>query len=291
MYADDTPGNLELYFRPLTAAGAPSAPAVRLTNAALASDWPDVVWTGSGYAIAWEDERAGANKQDLYFQRVDAAGQKVGPEVQVTTDPARQSSPILKWNGSELGLAWTDYRHAGTTNNREIYFRRLSATGAPLGGELRLTDDPADSAWADLAWNDAAHEWALVWHDTRDGNAEVYFARVSAAGQKLGGDVRLTSAAGSSGYPSIDWNGYQYGVSWQDDRLAVGKPAIYFAPVSAQGVKTGPDLKLSTGTGASTYTTALWNGSTFAFCWRDDRDGPTGNTEIYFSYVGCPGTH
>jgi len=32
----------------------------------------------------------------------------------------------------------------------------------------------------------------------------------------------------------------------------------------------------------------LWNGSTFAFAWRDERDAPAGNSEIYFAYIGCP---
>jgi hypothetical protein len=77
-------------------------------------------------------------------------------------------------------------------------------------------------------------------------------------------------------------------VSWQDERVAMGKPAVYFMQLSATGVKNGNDLRLSNGSGSATFTTALWNGTTFAFCWRDDRNAPTGNTELYFAYVGCP---
>ena len=66
-----------------------------------------------------------------------------------------------------------------------------------------------------------------------------------------------------------------------------GNAAIYFTQVSAQGVENGNELLLSHGSGVSDYTTALWNGSTFAFCWRDSRDAPSGNTEIYFATVGC----
>jgi len=284
VYADDAPGDAEIYYRPLNSSGQATGTAIRLTNANLDSDWPDVVWTGQHFAVAYDDQRAGAGKHDLYFQRFDKNGTRIGGEVQVTTDPGRQSSPILKWNGTEFGLAWTDYRNAG---NREVYFRRLSATGAPLGGEVRVTNDAADSAWPDLAWNDQDREWAVVWHDTRDGNAEVYFTRLSATGQKVGSDMRLTVAGGFSGYPSIDWNGFQFGISWQDDRTSPNLPSIYFAQVSASGIKNGADFKLSNGTGVSSFTTALWNGQTFAFCWRDDRDGVT-NTEIYFALVGCP---
>lgn len=60
------------------------------------------------------------------------------------------------------------------------------------------------------------------------------------------------------------------------------------AEVSAQGVKNGAEKKLSSGSGDSSFTTALWNGTTFGFAWRDDRDVPAGNTEIYFAFVGCP---
>ena len=285
LYSDDLGTNTsQLFYRPLAANGNPSAAAIKLTMSSGDADWPDLVWTGTSYALAWEDSRAGAGKQDLYFERFDRNGTRLGGEVRVTTDPARQSSPILKWNGSGFGLVWTDYRN---TNNREIYFRRLAADGSPVGNEVRVTNDPADSAWADLAWNEVDHEWAIVWHDTRSGDTEVYFARYDNNGVHQGADTRLTTANGFSGYASIDWNGFQYGVSWQDERLAAGKPAIYFAQVSATGVKNGAELKLSSGSGSSSFTTALWNGATFAFCWRDDRDGAT-NTEIYFALVGCP---
>ncbi|MBE2248418.1 MAG: hypothetical protein IAE78_02640 [Myxococcus sp.] len=284
VYADDSVDNLELYYRAVSGSGQPLGAPVRLTTAPLNSDWPDVVWTGTEFAVAWEDERLGANRHDLFFMRFDESGTRLGSEVRVTTDPQRQGYPILKWSGQGYGLAWTDWRDG----NREIYFRRLGADGALLGPEVRVTSNAADSAWADLAWNSDRKEWALVWHDTRDGNAEVYFQRLSEQGQKVGGEVRLTSAGGFSGYASIDWNGFEYGVSWQDDRVTAGRPAIYFMQLSATGVKNGNDLRLSSGSGSATFTTALWNGSTFAFSWRDDRNPPAGNTELYFAYVGCP---
>jgi hypothetical protein len=285
VYSDSTTPPLKLFFQKVDLTGVLQGNAVQITNSIGESDWPDIVWDGTNYAVAYDDSRLGAQAHDIFFQKLDSSGQKVGPEVRITTDPARQSSPILKWNGTEYGIAWTDYRFPF---NREIYFARLDASGAVIGTEVRVTNDAADSAWPDLAWNTVDKQWALVWHDTRDGNDEIYFARLDAMGTKLGADVRLTNAANFSGFPSIDWNGSEYGVSWQDERTTVGKPAIYFAQVSAAGVKTSPEFLLSSGTGSSTFTTALWNGQTYAFAWKDDRDGPTGNTELYFAYVGCP---
>jgi hypothetical protein len=290
VYADNMEGSeFQLYFRKLNASGQPSASAVRVTQSSGNSDWPDVVWTGEEYAIAYDDQRAGRGKHDIYFQRLDRNGARLGSEVRVTTDPARQSNPILKWNGTEFALTWMDNRHIANNNNnnREIYFRRLASDGSFLGPEVRVSNDSSDSAWPDLTWNDVNREWALVWHSVSDGNTEVYFSRLDSEGLALGGEEQLTNAPGFSGYPSIDWNGYEYGVSWQDDRGAAGKASIYFSQVSAMGNKAGTDLKLSTGSGNASFTTALWNGSTFALCWRDDRQRAP-NTEIYFALVGCP---
>ncbi len=281
VYVDATEGNPELYSQAVGVDGARIGPARRLTNAANASDWPDVAFNGTELGVVWQDSRSGA--EDVYFLRLSPEGAPLAPEVQVTNHPARQSSPILKWSGSEFGVVWPDTRH-GT---REIYFRRLSAKGELVGDELRVTNDAGESSWPDLAWGGG--QWATAWQDDRDGNKEIYLARISADGVKLGGDVRITQDPASSSNPSIDWNGFQYGLSWQDERSG-GKPAIYFASVSSGGVKNGADLKVSRGSGRSEFTTALWNGSQFAFCWRDDRDGPASNTEIYFAYVGCPGT-
>ncbi len=280
VYSDDSVGNSELYFQAMEADGAKIGPAVRVTNAPNSSEWPDIVWTGDAFAVAWADERASRGKEDIFFVLLDADGKKLSEEVQVTLDPGKQQSPVLKWSGSEFGLVWTDFRNG----NREIYFQRLTADGTLLGREIRVTNDSGDSAWPDLAWNGSS--WAVVWQDDRDGNYEIYLATLNAKGEKQGRDVRITNANGYSGYPSIDWNGFQFGLSWQDDRG--GQPAVYFVAVSATGVRNGKDLKVSTGRGQSTFTTALWNGSTFAFAWRDDRDAPAGNSEIYFAYVGCP---
>ncbi|MBX5483833.1 MAG: hypothetical protein IRZ16_18585 [Myxococcaceae bacterium] len=277
VYSDGSSSNTEVWLQRLTEDGAKIGGPVQVSNGNGGSEWPDVVWTGENYGVVWTDRRH-SQAEELYFRLMNADGTPATGEVRVTNDPSKQQTPILKWSGTEFGLAWTDFRHG----DRQIYFRRLSAKGELVGPEVRVTQTQSDAAWPDLTWNGAG--WALVWQDDRDGDVEVYFARLNAIGQKLGSDVRITQAPGFSGYASIDWNGYQYGLSWQDDR-SEGRPAIYYAAVNAQGIKNGSDQKISSGTGNSTFTTALWNGSTYGFAWRDDRDG---NTELYFALVGCP---
>lgn len=277
VYTDGPSTNTEVWLQRLTENGAKIGAPVQVSNGTGGSEWPDVTFTGTDFGVAWADRRGGP-AEDLYFRLMGQDGVPKGGEVRVTADAAKQQTAILKWSGTEFALVWTDFRHG----NRQIYFRRISGAGALVGPEVRVTQSASDAAWPDLTWDGTG--WGVVWQDNRDGNLEIYMARLKPDGTKVGAEVRISNSLGVSGYPSIDWNGFQYGISWQDDRGST-RPGIYFAAVNAQGQKNGADLQISSGSGNSTFTTALWNGSTYAFAWRDDRDG---NTEIYFAYVGCP---
>jgi cysteine-rich repeat protein len=62
----------------------------------------------------------------------------------------------------------------------------------------------------------AGDEVGLFWTDTRDGNQELYFSRIGAAGALLGGPARLTHTAAPSRHASAVWDGEAYGVTWWD---------------------------------------------------------------------------
>jgi hypothetical protein len=80
----------------------------------------------------------------------------------------------MVWTGTEYGVSWTDYRDG----NHEIYFGQISAYGSKIGREVRLTFDPGSALAgpSSLAW--AGSEYGVSWFDTRDGTAELYFARI-----------------------------------------------------------------------------------------------------------------
>jgi hypothetical protein len=71
--------------------------------------------------------------------------------------------------------------------------------------------------------------------DGRDGNYELYFARLSADGTKAGPDLRATRDAGYSFEPSLVWTGSEYGLAWEDNRD--GNNEIYFTRLSSAGAR------------------------------------------------------
>jgi len=248
----------------------------RVTSNPSYSRHPSLFWIGSEFGVSWDDNRTG--NYEIYFTRVSAAGAKIGSDIRVTNAAGYSFYPFLSWTGSEFGVSWHDDRDG----NYEIYFTRISAAGAKIGSDIRLTSDPADSFEPSLAWNGS--EFGVSWRDGRDGNYEIYFSLVSAAGAKTGSDLRVTSDANGSWAPSLAWTGSEFGISWNDTRD--GNDEIYFARVSVAGAKIGSDIRVTSNMSQSFNPSLSWSGSEFWVSWEDYRDM---NNEIYFARISGAG--
>jgi hypothetical protein len=256
----------QVWFARLSIRGVKLEPEAPMTFAANPSHQPDLVWTGTEYGLVW------SRQGNLFFTRINAAGTQLGLEVQVTTEGNAAWAPHLVWTGSEYGVAWQDARDG----NEEIYFARLDAGGTRIGADVRVTSDPGSSTAPRLAWTGT--EYGIAWEDDRDGNEEIYFARLDATGVKLGADTRVTDDSAISNAPDVVWNGGEYGLVWRDRRNGNGE--IYFALLSAAGVKIGSDVRVTDAADNSSQPRLGWTGTEYGVAWRDGRDG---NTETYFA--------
>jgi len=274
-WSDARDGNTEVYFARLDAAGVPIGSAVRVTDDAANQEGVAIAWTGTEYGLTWYDLRDG--NYELYFARMDGAGAKIGGDVRVTNDAGRSWGQTMASNGSGYAVTWWENRDG----NDEIYFALLDAAGAKTTADVRVTSDSASSNSPDVVWTGSGY--GIAWSDSRDGNSEIYFAQMDAAGDKVGGDVRVTTATGSSGLPSIVWNGTGYAVGWEDTRS--GAQELYVARLDAAGAKLGSDTYLSQR--LFSPWNMVWTGTEYALAWPDDRDG---NLEIYFARVDSSGT-
>jgi len=287
---DKRDGNYEIYFVRFSSSGAKIGSDLRVTSATSDSIYPSLSWTGSEFGVSWQDYRDG--NYEIYFARISAAGEKIGSDLRVTNDANISANPSLSWTGSEFGVSWHDARDAKNYDgNYEIYFARISSSGSKIGSDLRITNNTAVSAWSSLSWTGS--EFGVSWQDYRsanyDGNYEIYFARISSAGAKIGADLRVTNNAGYSAYPSLIWTGTEFGVSWQDYRDAQnydGNYEIYFARLTSAGTKIGPDLRITYNAGGSYYSSLSWTGSEFGVSWYDGREG---NYEVYFARISSAG--
>jgi len=271
-------GNLR--FRRLSNEGLPLGTDTEVSNTTGAAYLPTMAWNGSEHGIAWQDTRDG--NWEIYFRRLNATGSPLSDETRVTTDPAPSVQPSIAWSGSDYGLAWTDVRDG----NYEIYFARLVPSALDAMSNVRVSVDPSVSQSPVVVWSGA--EFGLAWVDDRDGNNEIYFARIDATGSKIGSDIRLTYDSGSVQCPSLAWSGTEYGMSWIDRRS--GYDEIYFARIDPEGNRLSGDLPvtgLSGQGGVQCPASLVATGSEYAVSWSDTRDGVS--LEIYFARLDNSG--
>jgi len=179
----------------------------------------------------------------------------------VTNSPQTAGFPTAFWNGAEYGVAWTDTRN-GT---QDVYFARLTSTGARVGPDVRISTEPG-AAVPSIVWTGL--EYGIVWRTLRANASplkDVYFARVGADGTLLQSERRLTeSPASFAPSPTVVWTGSEYGVAWLDQRS--GDLQTYFARLDARGEPIGVHIQLTERTSGE-RPALVWTGSSYALLW------------------------
>jgi hypothetical protein len=146
-----------------------------------------------------------------------------------------------------------------------------------LDSDTRITNTGGISQKASLAW--MGNGYGIAWQDDRNGNEDIYFARLDASGARITGELPVTTEAATSQQTRLAWNGREFGVAWQDDRN--GNWEIYFNRLDSSGGLLGSDIRV-TDDSANSFDIGelVWAGTEYGLIWRDRRDG---NWEIYFT--------
>ncbi len=261
--------------------GLVGAPALAVGSGTVAHP-PRAAWSGSEVGIAFSDVRTGSNQ--MYFQRVTPLGAPVGGELQLTSTTALAFTAGVGWNpqAGEYLLGWRDDGPAPATMNVSwLHVARVTGDGQLVGGDAAISGGEGVAEYPSIVWTGS--EYGVAWNDTRDGNLEIYFARLDGQGTKIGGDVRVSEAAGTSYAPSLVWTGQEYAVAWYDDRD--GLPQIRLARLSAAGQKLGGDVQVAT-TADIPGPSLVWTGGQYAVAWSDKRDG---TTRVYLAHLSAAG--
>lgn len=124
-----------------------------------------LVWTGSEFGLAWDDDSSGA-----YFNRLSAEGMPIDSPVRLNAPDGYASRPDLIWTGHEFGMVWSESRD----RERQIYFTRISSDGI-LDPPIAISGSPGSSS-PSLAWNN--NNFGIAWMDPRHRGYEIYFTQV-----------------------------------------------------------------------------------------------------------------
>ncbi|UCF66149.1 MAG: M6 family metalloprotease domain-containing protein, partial [Acidobacteriota bacterium] len=152
-----------------------------------------------------------------------------------------------------------------------VRMTRLDADGTPLGTTDVSSPLTGNGSDPDVDWNGT--EYGVVWADDRDGNREIYFARVDAAGTRIGTEVRLTSDAADSRAPRIEWTptDKRWSIVFEDERF--GDPDVLYVRVNSAGNKVGGETTIAVGAGRQQSPDLAFSGNRYGIVWQDDASG------------------
>jgi Ca2+-binding RTX toxin-like protein len=308
----------EVFGQRLSASGAELGGDFRISNTGTEGDAstdvfdrPAVVYNSQAneYLVVWLADGLGTNDElEIFGQRLSAAGAELGGDFRISTtgtdgdtaraagDPAVAYSPqaneyLVAWHGD--GLA--------TDNENEVFGQRLSATGAELGTDFRISSRAA--VHPAVTHNSQANEYLVVWRGSgaTDVGLEVFGQRLSASGEKVGADLRI-STTGNDGEPgpstdqpavAYEASSNEYLVTWNADGLATNKFEIFGQRLRADGAELDGDFRIST-TGTDTdaardalsSTVAASAGNQYLVAWYADALLTDNETEIFARRVG-----
>lgn len=297
---DGRPRSLhESWFRrslelPNESAPVPATPATACTVGAQTTLSPGIARLHNGADIAFDGTQLfavmdaygrgwGSGVDDAYLQIVNPTDlSSVGTRTMINDTGATwwNTFPSIAHGAAGFGVAWEDGRANRDTD--QIYFRSLNASGAAESPEIRIVNTSEQSSRPVVAWNGT--DYAVAWQDERDGQTEIYAARVTQAGVTSVLPTRITNALGRSRFPSLVWNptSEQYLLAWQDNLDGTrtdGNEEIYAARLDEALAVVGSVTRVTNDTRPSGEPRVAVNGAGFGLVHSDEMDA---NRELYF---------
>jgi hypothetical protein len=198
------------------------------------------------YLVAWYDNR-NASDYDIYGQRLDAAGNIVGGNYQIsTTDPGYDDYDLsIAAADSGYGVFW--YAYDPSWSNSNIYGRVFKTNGDSVGTTMVINDVVSSSSAPSAAANDSG--MVVVWYDYRDGSYyHIYGQRMLWDGNLSGGNYLVGDSIDvHQEDPSIAGTNSGFMVTWYN--YYGGNSDIYAQRLDAIGQKVNTNFAVSTESG------------------------------------------
>ncbi|MFH1683540.1 MAG: hypothetical protein ABIA67_01520 [Candidatus Margulisiibacteriota bacterium] len=207
--------------------------------AASGTQWhPQIVSDGGGGAIiVWTDGRASSSDNNIYIQRISAAGttfwEKDG--IPICAALGNQDRPVIQQTPQGAIIAWNDFR----ANNTDIYAQKID-----LNGNIKWSKDgvaacsfPYPQENARIS-SDGSGGAIIVWTDHRTEKSDVYAQKIESDG-KIGWSENgraVCSAPGVQKNPIIaklkteDWI-----IVWEDEQMGKRKIDLFAQKINSAG--------------------------------------------------------
>lgn len=133
----------------------------------------------------------------IAFSRSTDYGKHWNDTVTINDNNASAETPVLALgNDGNLYAAWADYRNEDT----DIFMSSSTDGGETWSANVRVNNDPgtADQSLPILRTGSLTDTVYLAWHDQRNGESEIYFARSLNGGQTWTPNVEVSNSSSTT---------------------------------------------------------------------------------------------
>jgi hypothetical protein len=211
--------------------GDTAVPEQGITNVNADTFGGPLIWTGLQLASAWEDRRDG--DFEIYFNRLDAEGNKLGPDVRISNAEGFSLRADLLWDGAEFVVVWNDRRN--NPDDYQIFGQLVSREGKMLGDNVVLTPPGLDAEAPSIA--QGVTGFAMTFNVTSPEGRRVVFRTISTDLQETGDIVQLGGPGSVAA--SLVWAGDRYVAAWSTRDVTPG-PSILAATLTEDGTLMDP---------------------------------------------------
>jgi len=232
---------------------------------------------GSYFVSTWSDARQGGN-YEVYFNRFDSRGKKLGPDVRVTNAPNFSLNSSTVWNGTETVTVWDDRRFEHGSNDVRLFGQRVDFDGKLIGDNVQLTPAGTLAEYPAIALGKT--NLGVVFASEVGPNVHAKFFTTAA-------DLSNPSALVDVGTidvqdPSIAYVNGNYVVAWARYGENGPEPSIFGAVINESGKLLTPEQPITSGANFARSFALLSLGERMLLVWADDHDG---NYELYWQML------
>lgn len=116
-----------------------------------------------------------------------------------------------------------------------------------------------------LAWNGSGY--GVAWMSVAEEDSDLYFARLDAAGKRIGAIVKVTPGRGLKLLPRLAWNGSGYGLVYTYLDESGERAEVMLARLGADGALQGAATRLSRQGSVEFAGDLVWTGAGYGVSW------------------------
>jgi hypothetical protein len=234
------------------AAGLPSGPEFLVNTYTTGYQWfPRVGADAAGnFVVVWEGSGPGGSNNEIFGQRFDASGAKLGAEflVNTYTTGIQFGADVSVEPSGGFVVVWAS---KDQVSDYDIFGQRFNSSGAKVGAEFLVNTYTTSRQIGARAATDQSGRFVVAWTSPygQDGSgAGVFAQRFNASGTKAGPEFQINSfTTYDQKAPDVAMDrAGNFTVVWQSELQDFVQDGVFGQRFDASGAKVGPEFQVNT---------------------------------------------